>query len=225
MEAESWIHLKLQAPGPCGAWRWVFGAMILTTSWPVVQQRCDELYCGDDDRIQDIRSRKSEDLPPFNFQDLWAPKCLLMLAGLLEGESARENWLHIERFVSTLWAKYLWFDSSELNSPGATPFLPLPYRPPRTRCCMSCQDSFWLRTKQCGGVAAWSKFTVKTWQQCFTLFVRSLAAEHWISSQRKQQIPFIIFSSMFCSFKCEKQMFKMLLFTVTLIPNLNCECQ
>lgn len=55
--------------------------MILTTSWPVVQQQCDELYCGDDDRIRDIRSKKSSDLPPFNFQDLWAPKCLLMLAG------------------------------------------------------------------------------------------------------------------------------------------------
>lgn len=95
--------------------------------------------------------------------------------GLLEGESARENGLHIERFVSVSWPKYLWFDFSELNSPGATPLPTLPCRPPlpRTWRCMSCQDSFWLGTKQCRGPGA--NPLLKTWQQCFTLFVRCSA--------------------------------------------------
>lgn len=212
-------------PGSCGAWIWVLGATFLTTSWPVVQQRCDELCSGDDDRIQDIRSRKSPDLPLFNFQDLWASKCLLMLAGRdcwkvdLPGRTdsrSRDLWVRCDQNTSDLTS--VSSTALQQHNPPAHP-LELDVACRARICSGRGQNKV---EEQLLGANSLLKLYNSDFHYLWD--PSSLSAESH-PSRNGEKVLFIIPASMSCNFACEKQMFKMLLFPVTVIPNLNWECQ
>lgn len=198
--------------------------MILTTSWLVVQKLRDELYRGDDDRMQDIRSRKSSDLPPFNFQDLWAPKCLLMLAGRAcwkvnlperTDSTSRDLRVRCDQNTSDLTS----VSSTALEQPPSSPF---PADPPEldVACRARIRSGWGQNNVEEQPPAANSLFELDSSALHYLQDPTVLSTESHLSRNSPMD-PFIILAVTFCNF----EMLKMLLFTVTGIPNLNCECQ